>query len=136
MNKITSIEHAQQVLGTSIDFNKYPDALRSCGTPEKDILPQQFNYEIWLITEANNKLNNWKVESGNPNQIKYSIWAPDIIKNPFRPAGLGLAFYGARGWRTRTICGARLEVGSREEARYIFEDFIEKWDFAWLIQEE
>lgn len=132
MKKIKSLEHAQEVLGVTLNMESF----KLLSIPAKDIKPLALQYEIWFITEANNKLNNWKVRSGDPNQEKHSVWAPDIIENKERPAGLGLAFDRTSCWDTRADCGARLEVGTAEEARYIFEDFIEKWDFVWLIQEE
>lgn len=136
MQKITSITHAQEVLGTQINFDNFPAALASVGIPEKDIAPQIANYSLWLVTEANNKLNNWDNKKHNPEQVKYSIWAPYIVAKTNRPSGFGLAFCGAGCWRAGALVGARLEVGSAGEAKYIFEDFNELFDLAWLFQEE
>jgi hypothetical protein len=136
MKKITSIAHAQEVLGTLINFDNFPAALASVGIPEKDIAPQIANYSLWLITEANNKLNNWDNKKHNPKQEKYSIWAPYIVAKADRPSGFGLAFCLTNCWCTDTFVGARLEVGSAGETKYIFEDFNDLYDLAWLFQEE
>jgi hypothetical protein len=135
MQKITSVEHAQQVLGTQINFDNYAAALASIGVPSKDIAPQEANYKLWLVTEANNKLNGWNNKKHNPNQAKYSIWAPYIRPKTERPSGVGLV-YGTGCWGADTDVGARLEVGSHEEAKYIFENFNELYDIAWLFQDE
>lgn len=136
MDKITSVAHAQEELGTQIDWDKYNTALANAGVPTKDIASQRANYQLWLITEANNKLNGWNNKKHNPDQIKYSVWAPYIVAKAERPSGFGLAFYDSDSWYTDTFVGARLEVGSRAEAQYIFEDFIELFDEAWLFQDE
>jgi hypothetical protein len=135
MKKITSLEHAQQIMGTKIDFTMLPQSLAALGLPVKDTQALADQYGLWLITEAHNKLNVWVCDWSNRSQLKYSIWAPNVVANPDRPSGFGLAFYNAYRWRAFTIVGARLNVGSSEAARYIFEDFIEMWDSAWLIQD-
>jgi len=132
MKKITSLDHAQQVLGVTINLESFKELI----IPEKDKFAIACQYALWFITEANNKLNNWVADWNDNSQPKYSVWAPRVIKNAERPAGLGLAFRDADYWYADTYCGARLNVGSAAEAKYIFEDFIEKWDHAWLIQEK
>ncbi len=135
MKKITSLANAQEVLGTQINFDQLPVALTSVGIPGKDIEPQIANYSLWLITEANNKLNGWDNKKHDPNRRKYCILAPYIVSKAVRPSGVGLAFGIAACRGTRTAVGARLEVGSAGEAKYIFEDFIELFEIAWLFQE-
>lgn len=136
MEKIKSIEHAQEVMGTQVNFDKYNKGLKAAGVPVKDISPQRSNYQLWLITEANNKLNGWSNKKHDPTQVKYSVWAPYIVAKKERPSGFGLAFYDSDNWYAGAGVGARLEVGSRAEAQYIFEDFIDLFDDAWLFQEE
>jgi hypothetical protein len=130
MKKVESLEHAQQIMGVELNL----DTFKSLGIPEKDVQPLQDQYKLWFITEANNKLNEWVCDWSDRRQPKYSIWAPAVVANTERPSGFGLAFNGTRYWYTNTLVGARLNVGSYEEAKYIFEDFIELWDSAWLIQ--
>jgi hypothetical protein len=103
MSKITSVAHAQEVLGTQVDWDSYDKGLNAAGVPTKDIAPQRANYQLWMITEANNKLNGWNNKKHDPDQTKYSVWAPYIVAKKDRPSGFGLAFY-------RTPTGTRLPV--------------------------
>ena len=133
MKKITSIEHALEVLGQQIAFDKMPDALRSLGFPERDLIPKVDISKIEKIIEGNNVLNgNWKADWNNSRQGKYCVWQY-VKKMIDKPSGFGFADSLYDLWLTHTHVGERLLVGSAEEAIYIGTDFIELFESAWLI---
>ncbi len=70
--------------------------------------------------------NDGITDYSNYNAVK------DITKNNENSSGLGFSFNVYDYWSTRTYVGARLEVGSAEECRYIAEDFIDLYEMAYL----
>lgn len=132
MNKVTSIAHALEVLGLSIDFDKMREVLPLCGVPAKDIEPKITIYQIEKIIEANNKLNNWVCNPGDWDQRKYCVWK-ERKADPSKPSGFGFSYSSTFVWHTRTDVGARLEVGTHEEALYIGRDFEDLFEIAWFI---
>lgn len=133
MNKITSVDHALEVLGLTINFGLFPAAYKALGIPVKDIEPMIAGYKIEKIIEANNKVNNnWAPDWSDSNQWKYCVYQY-VSKDAAKPAGFGFSYTHYDNWLSYTYVGSRLLVGTRDEALYIGKDFKELFETAWLI---
>lgn len=133
MKKITSPEHALEVLDQKIDFEKLADGYLAAGYPECDIKPMVDDAKIKKIIEGNNVLNgNWKAAWDNSNQGKYGVWQW-VKRDKSKPAGFGFSSADCDLWGTGTLVGERQLVGTSAEAIYIGTDFIDLFESAWLI---
>jgi len=130
MQKITSVGHALQVLGQTVDFDKMRELMPHLGFPDGDVEPIIADLQIKKIVEANNVLNNWKRVYGE--NWGYSV-CKEVTDDSSKASGFGFSRSHAHGWLTGTCVGARLEVGTRAEALYIGKDFEHLFEIAWLI---
>jgi hypothetical protein len=132
MNKIKSVDHALEVLDQKTDFAKLSDAMIAAGMPESHVNPLIAHYQITVVIEANNKLNNWEIDWNDDEQYKYCVYK-GISADASKPSGFGFSgtYYGV--WCTYSSVGSRLHVGSRDEALYIGKDFEDLFEIAWLI---
>jgi hypothetical protein len=126
MKKITSYEHACEVLGI-----KPEDILDVSRVREKDQKAFIDLFKLSIIIEANNKLNEWEIDWEDSNQEKYYPWMW-VVKDNERPSGLGLSYSDCVSTRSGTDVGSRLSVGTENEAEYIGKDFMSLYE-SWLL---
>ncbi len=130
MKKIKSFSHALEVLNQQVDCDKLREALPLCGVPATDIEPFIADLQIKKIVEANNILNDWKRIYGE--NRGYCVWK-EVISDKSKHSGFGFSDSYTDNWYSDTFVGARLEVGTHEEAMYIGKDFEFIFEIAWLI---
>lgn len=102
----------------------------SAGMEACEIQPEIADIKRKMVVKANNKLNNWKRIYGV--NRGYSVWK-EVSADKSKPSGFGFSFSHTYYGGTRTGVGARLEVGTHEEAMYIAKDFEDLFEIAWLI---
>ena len=125
MQKVTSVEHAEQITG----LNPKWELFKELGLAPEDVDAAVADQQIKLIIKANNILNNWEPEYKG--EDRYNPWLL-IIEKLEKASGRGFAFDGTDYWLTSTSVGARLEVGTAEECEYIAEDFMSLYERAYL----
>lgn len=128
MKKVKDYLHACEILG--LDPEARPDNSK---IRERDRKAHDSLFELTIIIEAQNKLDEFELDwtEGN-SQWKYSPWAwvkDDITK----VSGSRLSYLAYVYAHSLTHVGSRLVLGSEESARYIFEEFIEKYEDWFLI---
>lgn len=129
MKKVTSYEHACEILKRDPEAKIDVSKIRV-----RDQKAFMSLFELTVIIEANNFINNqFTVDWANWNQYKYSVWA-DVVEDKKKPSGFGLSCGGFDRTHSGTFVGVRLISGAREQSKYIFEDFKEKYEDWFLIQ--
>jgi hypothetical protein len=111
MQKVTSVEHAEQITGLTLKWELF----KELGLAPEDVDAAIADQQIKLIIKANNILNNW--EAKYEGEDRYSPWLL-IIEKLENASGRGFAFDVAAYWAAGTLVGARLEVGTAEECEY------------------
>src|SRR5690349_2422204 len=108
MKKVKNYLHACEIL--SLDPEARPDVSK---IREKDQKAFIGLFELTIIIEAQNKLNNFVVEMGNTDQWKYNPWHwIKIKKKKGLVSGVGLSYYDSDDTLSLTNVGSRLVMGS------------------------
>lgn len=112
-NKVTSFEHACQILGQ--DPTKLPEVSH---LEERDALYQLTVFKMTKIIQAIN--NGWKVDRSDVNQRK---WFPVFIGS-----GAGFVFNFSYCVNSFSFVGARLELCSEEAVEYAASQFLSEYN--------
>lgn len=127
MKKVKDYSHACEIL------EKNPEAKPDVSMLlEKDQKAFTSLFELTIIIEAQNKLNEWSVDWSNHHQGKYYPWM-DVEEDKSKVSGFGLSYYDDDTTLSGTIIGSRLVVGTSEEAEYIGREFIALYEDWFLI---
>lgn len=126
MKKVTSYTYACEILG--LDPEAKPDVSKIREKDQKAFLSL---FEITIIVEAQNKLNDWSVDWMNRGQYKYYPWFY-IDEDTNKVSGVGLSYFDCANTRSHTAVGSHLVVGTEEEAEYLGNLFIELYE-SWLL---
>lgn len=125
MKKVKDYQHGCEILG--LDPEAKPDVSK---IREKDQKAFIGLFELTIIIEAQNKLDDFVVDMGNTDQIKYNPWHW-IEKDESKVSGVGLSCHDCDYSDLSTTVGSRLVLGNRTSAKYIGTEFIplyELWE--------
>ncbi len=114
--KVKSYEHACEILQRDPTLRPVVDHL-----PEVERNYHNANHELPIIVEAQNKLDNWKIDWADDGQDKRFAWV-EVIKNKSK-SGFGLSLYFVGNSYANSHCGSRLYMGNDDTVRYIFKKF-------------
>jgi hypothetical protein len=85
------------------------------------------DHKLSIIIKSFCLAYEWEADIANTNQNKYY---PRFIKSP---SGVGLSFCDYGGWHTRSSCGVRFCLPTKELAEYIGKTFIKLYEESNLI---
>lgn len=127
MEKVKDYLHGCEILGLDPDAKPDNSKIR-----ERDRAGFDALFELTIIIEAQNKLDNFEPNFLDEDQDKFNPWHW-VEEDESKVSGVGLSSYDYVRTVTVTIVGSRLVLGSIESAKYIGTEHIAKYEAWYLI---